>query len=438
MKKSLQLTSLAAMFVAASAFSAEPAPTVAPPPSPPTELSKAVTALSEELKTRMDLSGGDMVVRLDKLYGKALSAATAEQVARILGNATLAQLERQVAANGDTEYSFKLQPSSYTGTDGGAANWGALAVTQTMDKAGVNSTGSLRWDQLDWTHHQTQVVVRLMTMDGQQRRVGPGQWVGKASGGIVSTTILNPAMPMPLTLSALRYDMASEPRGKLVDYRYDVGIAAVSTPAVMISDLRFKMRFTGLDLAALQSMAKNQGIATLAPEKQLEAMLPLLRAMLKSAKANKSAFEIDDLSGAFKGHRLVIKGRVTAAPGADSKLARFEDIANKIDANLTVTVPMGLVKEVSQSMARQQLTASAKGEPVNEQAVVQMGTAMSDGVVGQMVSKGFVRMEGDALVSNIVFKAGKLTVNGQVVQLPKAQTAAPAKKAGAPARPSAK
>jgi TonB family protein len=80
---------------------------------------------------------------------------------------------------------------------------------------------------------------------------------------------------------------------------------------------------------------------------------------------------------------------------------------------------MALLREVTNVLAEVQVKAKNKGA-ANPREVAQLAGSMNDIALGKMVSSGYVRVEGDMLVSDIEFNGGKggLRINGKPAALP--------------------
>lgn len=438
MKNTVRIATLSALLAAAPAFAAtKPAKAPAKPAVPPSALMQAFNALSTDLKAAMG-GGSDMIVRLDKLNDASLSAATKSQLKAILGEAMPSGIERQPAIGGGTDYSFTLKPGSYTAPEGGGLRWSELTVKESMDKDLSHASGTLRWNQLDISGKTMQVTVNDMRMDGKQERAVPGSelWIGSGTGGAASVVAQDSSMPgFVMNFDNISYNASSSMRGKLIDLVYQSTVKRIALMGGQVDDLHFNFRMMGLDMATLAKLNASKKHPFVKPDQALEDLLPTLRTLAQSARANDTAFEIDDFSMGYQGNRLGLTGRISFAPGSDADFATLAALGKKIDAKLTVTVPTALILDVAKLFARKQMSANPQAV-VNDAAVNQMGESMRDMAIGKIMGSGFGKLENDVLIIPIEVHEGVITLNGKTVELPKQP--APAQAPAAAPAPAAK
>ncbi|MFP5390839.1 MAG: DUF945 family protein, partial [Gammaproteobacteria bacterium] len=208
-------------------------------------------------------------------------------------------------------------------------------------------------------------------------------------------------------------------------------IARIAMLGEQIDDTRFTMHMNGMDMETFKAISKHQKAEKPEKGKELEALLPSLQALARSARTNNTSIQIDDISLGFHGHRVAISGSLAVAPGIDADFDTLAGIGRKVDAHFTVKVPTALILEISTLMARKQSAASNPSAPVNEAATAQMAQGMRDMVVGKMIGEGYARLEGETLVADLDIKEGTFSVNGKAIELPKGgakpAAAAPAK-----------
>ena len=438
MKNTVRIATLSALLAAAPAFAAtKPAKVPAKPAVPPSALMQAFTSLSSDLKAAIG-GGTDMIVRLDKLNDASVSAATKAQAKLILGEAMPSGIERQAAIGGGTDYSFSLKPGSYTAPEGGGLRWSELTVKESMDKDLSHASGSARWPQLAISGKTMQVTVNDMRMDGKQERAVAGSevWTGSATGSAASVVAQDSSMPgFVMNFDDISYTVASTVRGKLIDLAYQSAVKRIALMGGQVDDMHFNFRMVGLDVATLAKLNSTRKHPMSNPDKALEDLLPALRSMAQSARANNTAFEIDDISMAFQGNRVGLTGRISIAPGSDADFATLPALGKKIDAKLTVTVPTALILDVAKLFARKQMSANPQAV-VDEAAVNQMAESMRDMGIGKIMGSGFGRLENDVLIIPIEIHDGVITLNGKTVEMPKQP--APAQAPAAAPAPAAK
>ncbi|MFP5392327.1 MAG: DUF945 family protein, partial [Gammaproteobacteria bacterium] len=234
MNKTVQTTALAVLIAAApmigtAAPRKAPAAKAAKPAAPAaaSPLSEAWTALTNELNESME--GGDMVFRLDKVYGKPLSAPTQAKLKRVFGDTDPATLTRQANAAGGFDYRFTLVPFRYVDADGGALNWTELVATESIDAAQSQISGAFKWERLDYKAKGLNITVNGVNGVGEQSRSGGDTWTGKGSGRVESIVFDDPSKPgLAPRMEAITYEASSTARGKLVDGAFTMNIARIA------------------------------------------------------------------------------------------------------------------------------------------------------------------------------------------------------------------
>jgi uncharacterized protein YdgA (DUF945 family) len=213
-------------------------------------------------------------------------------------------------------------------------------------------------------------------------------------------------------------------RGKLVDIAYDVNVKAIRMLGEQVDDMRIVSRGTSIDAKAFEVLSLAMAANPRSPDDKdlFGGNKKEIIAFAKNVGANGSALELDEISALFRGHKVMISGRVSLAPLKDADFKTAAAFSSKVTARLEVTAPVGLVTEIAAIMARQQ--AKAKEQVVSEEAVAQMAQMMTDGMVGKVTSSGFATLKDGMLSAIVEFKGGKLMINNKVIELPKAKPAA--------------
>lgn len=145
--------------------------------------------------------------------------------------------------------------------------------------------------------------------------------------------------------------------------------------------------------------------------------MPIFKQFLSQAAARGSSLIIDELRATYHGNTASLKGRVAVEGRGELELNAA--LAKRILARFSVRVPIAMIKDIAGTATRKQMMAKAPGQPVNEQASAQMTQTGTDSIIGQMITKGFARIDNGYLVSDLEFKNGILRVNGKEVALPK-------------------
>lgn len=421
--------SLALLLATASAFAATPAPPPQPPvrkpPPPPGPVAEAMTAMMRELGAATPASMPTRQ-RLDTLMRFRHSEATAAKLAKIYGAVTPWTLQRLPTGAAAANYVGTLSPLHFIDADGSTVDWAAaityIGVGADDQTVSINS----RWPSFSAADKAVRISMRDMTLSAQQNRALDGLWFGTARinvGSVDFEPLTAGAAAGPrVSFQGMRLDTRLVDHQAKLDLGYDIGISRIGVGADGVDNFRLATRLTGIDrrtmleLQVLGEKVRTQGDAAAAPEQRREAIKPMLQAMTRGAIRSGTALEIDELSAAFHGQTLRASGRIALEGAVESDADHPAALLKKMVLRLHVQAPIGLLREVSKVLAEQQIKAKNKGvaEP---QAVAQLAASMQDLALGKMISSGYVRVEGEQLISDIEYKGG-LRINGKEVKMP--------------------
>jgi TonB family protein len=424
-KKILLSTAVSAALVVGPAFAKQPAAPAAP--KAPTEMGQALVALQKELKPLSNTMSGDMVVLLEKLEARQYDAASRARFAKVFGDPDAFKPRRAAAGPGQRAYTVGLKAHAFADDDGSRFSWSDLGLTITFDKTGRQMRTSGQWQTLGIETRDLTATVSGMSVRGQSNRSANDIWLGSASVAVDQVNIAAKDAPFTMTMDKLTVVTVITPRAKAADLAYDFRIKSIKAAGEQVDGVRMAMRFNGIDIESLEAFSRDSDIdqSTLTPEQQLAVMVPRLRKIGSVLIRNGGSIDIQEISAGYKGNRAVIKGRV-AMPGAkESDLDSMASFMKKVHASFEVRVPVALIKDIANNVARKQVQSQNKnGQAVSEEAVQQAGQSFTDVVLGKALGEGYARMDKDTLVSTIVFSQGKLTVNGKALALPAPKSAA--------------
>jgi TonB family protein len=413
-----------------SATAAPVTPPMAPPMKPPAPgpVADALSAMAQELGAATPPTM-PVQQRMETLIKFRHSPATAAKLEKIYGSTPAWTLSRlpptnAAAANGTALYRGALSALHFKDTDGSTVDWDPLAVEIGVraDGKAMNFVG--HWPQLTSVSKDVRIAMRNMTVEGKQERSADGLWFGAAWVDIASV-VFEPTRGGPrIALEGMRTDQRMSDRQKLVDLGYQFQIKRIAVGTDGVDNFKLSTRLTGIDrqtMLELQAYGEKQAAAgqpATAAEKRA-ALVPMLNAMARGAIRSGTALDIDELSASFHGQTLRANGRVSLENAVEADADNAPALLKKLVVKLHVTAPMALLREVTNVLAEVQVKARNKGA-ANPREVAQLAGSMNDIALGKMVSSGYVRVEGDTLISDIEFNGGNggLRINGKAAALP--------------------
>lgn len=437
MKKLLLCSTLAsALFATVPAMGAE-APPATPPAAPQSDVVDALTLAAKDLRTALGDGKGNPIPLLDKMAAYEFPEATREKLIKVFGQARPVTVARVPAPKGKVAFDVALQAHAYRDNNGTNFQWTPLSTQLLLDAAGRNMDGKGSWAQLDIAGKEVSARLSDLALVSKHRRNADDIWLGKSRIEIakvaIGATDKEKSKDALMTMDELVAQSVTTQRGKVYAVSSDFRIKSIAVAGQQIDGLRLSARINNVDLKAFEAMSRAMGAQGegVTPEKQLDAMLPSMKAFARNAAARGTTIEIDDFSAGYRGHRATIRGRLMLAKAADADFDSMKALANKIIARFDIKVPVALIGEVAGSVVAKQANAQAAaqgGAPLTPEAARQAGQSFTDVIVGKALNGGFARLEKGVLVSSIEFKGGKLSVNGKPMALPTLPPKPPAAK----------
>ncbi len=450
MKKSFLLAgALGAALASYSAVGAAPvmaaaasAPAAAAPsPQAQSELIDAMSAAALELKAEFG-PDDDLAKTAERYRRFEFTPDTKKKLLAVFGSEHPFEMVSTPLPKGGTRFVLTLPAHNYLSSGGTNVNWSALTLAVLSDKGDKRRSISGDWSSLIAVGQDMTVAVRDISYEGKQSR-GPGDmWYGKQHmrvGGIMldgagavsanaSVKVDGPGQPGaaamsstgPVWLKGLEFDFDLAQRGKASNLAYRVGIESISVAEQQVERSNLALRVLNMDtatLAAFNSELQALNRSKLPAAEQQLAVLAVMKRFGKSLLKQGATLEIDDLSASYKGNKVALKGSFAFKQVVDADFDAPIRLLKKLVARAEIRLPLALVKDVSGQLARKQL-APRSAEPSFESEVADAAKNMASVVIGKLVGDGYARIEKDELRSSIVFKDGKLVVNGKPITLP--------------------
>ncbi|WP_323143031.1 DUF945 family protein [Massilia phyllosphaerae] len=422
-------STLAATLLAALPALADPAaaPSAPPVPGPPAAL-QAVRAALADLQRGID-PGLPLAQQFERLAAARPSPQTADKLRAAFGTDRLYAIERRPPAAGRQAWRATLFPLKYTAPQGTGVDWSEGLLDMAVEPGGKSARGHGSIERIAVEDATTRMTWRGIVFDSRQQRGHAGLWLGSVDAQIATAQFQDRKDGVGMDMNALRFSSRMTEKPKTIDIAYDARIGSVAVAGEQVDDIRFALRVTGIDkkamaeLKALQErrQARQETLAALTPQQQLDVLQPLLRSFGQAAMARGTAIEVDQIGASYHGIRAAIKGRIALQGATTADLDDAGRLLKKLVGRFEVLVPMALVSEIAGTIATRQVAAQAaqRGGSADPQAAAQLRQNITDLMVGKLVGPGFARLENDVLVSTLAWKNGVLTANGKPVPLPK-------------------
>lgn len=422
-------STLAAVLLAALPALADPAPApAAPPPPKPSPALQAVQALIGDLRRDIDPKL-PLEQQWERMAAARPSPQTADKLRAAFGTDRLYAIERRPPQAGKQAWRATVFPLQFSSPQGGTVDWSEGLLDMTVDAGGKTASGHGGIEHVTVEDATARMTWRGIAFDTRQQRGYAGLWFGSVDAQVANVQFLNRRDGSAFDMNALRLSSRMTEKPKAIDIAYDGRIGSAVAAGERVDDIRFALRVTNIDKKAMaelkalqeQQQARQETLAALTPQQQLDVLKPLLRSFGEAALARGTAIEVDEIGASYHGVRTVIKGRVALQGATRADLDDVGRLAKKVVARFEVRLPMALVSEIAGTVAAKQVAAQAaqRGGSADPQTVAQLRQNMTDLVVGKLVGPGFARLENDVLVSTLEWKNGVLTANGKPVPLPK-------------------
>jgi TonB family protein len=427
LRSTLAAALLAALPVLTATALADPAP-ASPTVSKPSPALQAVQAAILDLRRDID-PNLPLEQQWERMAAARPSPQTADKLRAAFGTDRLYAIERRPPAAGGQAWRATLFPLQFTSPQGSSIDWSEGVLDMTFAAGGKRANGHGAIERVTVEDATARMTWRGIAFDTRQQRGYAGLWFGSVDAQIAGMQFQNRKDGTTLDLNALRLSSRITEKPKTVDIAYDGRIGTAAAAGERVDDIRVALRVTNIDKKTLaefkalqeRQQARQETLATLTPQQQLEVLKPLLRSFGEAALARGTALEVDEIGASYHGIRAAIKGRVALQGATRADLDDIGRLAKKVVARFEVRLPMALVSEIAATVAAKQVAAQAaqRGGSADPQTVAQLRQNMTDLMVGKLVGPGFARLENDVLVSTLEWKNGVLSANGKPVPLPK-------------------
>lgn len=410
---------MAAIFIAGlpGALAAVPPPLKAP--SPPGPVGAAMTALVQELSAATPASMPAQQ-RLEALLQFRHSPASAALLEKIYGSTPAWTLSRLPSADGAAHYRGVLSALHYSDADG-STDWAALPIELAVSGDGRAVTYSGAWPSLASVDKTVRVTMRDLTLAGQQQRAADQLSLGSISIDVASMAFEPVGGGPRFVMEGIHNDSSMDEQNGRLGIGYQLAVRRIAIGGDGVDNLKLVARLGPLERASMLELQafSQQPLPTGASVEQRQAQLaPLLKALARGVIRSGSVLDIDELSASFHGQTIRASGRLSLDQAVEADADNLPALLKKLVGRLDIKAPLALLTAVSNTMAELQIRAKNQGVAA-PQAVAQLAATIGDAMLGKMVASGFVRVEGDLLVTDIVYSgSGGVRINGKAAPLP--------------------
>lgn len=388
---------------------------VAAPAALPAELDIALRYLGTEMDARMNPGKGNRV-RLDQPSKLPYADEQKAAVRAVFGTDQPLAITRLPGAGPHAKYTFTL-PAHHYPISKGQAMWSEVSMQIALDANARKMTGSGSWSTLTIAGGFGQAALQGMTFQSKQTRDASGLWLGDSNATVASMHFAPPGGSAGIQFQDTVYKLSVTRQGKKMQHQHDMLSKQVFVSGEQIDNVHFAYRMRNLDVDAMAKL-KEEGLklqrADLPQTGHDAAALKQVQAFFQTIALKGAILELDDLSGSYKGNTAQLKGSVSMPSATAGDVSTLEKFFKKVLVRLEVRVPLALLRDVTQVIARKTPTPPGK-DAQPPAAVEQMAQTMYDAAVGKLMSNGYARIEKEELRTTIDVRDGDVRINGKLL-----------------------
>lgn len=393
-----------------------------PVPKPPSPTAAALAAAVTEITAGR--ASGTYAQWLDTLPTFRFSPATSVLLVKQLGTDKLFSVRRQEATGGRRDYLVTAPALRHAGRDGSSISWETIQGTMQLQADGRAIANQFTAPRVTLDDKTMRVDIRALT--GSSTSVDSDSPYGDAAGEIGSVQMLMKSDGTTIGMDGLFAKFAITERADSASMLYEIGMRTLTVQEERVDDLHMAMRFNGIDKAALEQFnqlgkqvkAQQDKLGKSATPAQRGALMaPVLRQLGMAILGKDAVIDLDDLSFAYHGNTARMHGQVRMENLTVAELDQPAALLKKAVVHADVQVPAAMLRAFADGMAGKQLAKQQPG--ADAAAIAQLGAAIYDGMLKAALANGYVRIEGDMLVTSIDVRDGVVLINGKPLPMPK-------------------
>lgn len=397
-----------------------------PVPKPPSPTFMALSAAGKEIMAGH--KPGAYAAWMATLPGFRFSPATSKLLIKQLGTDKLFTVKRQDVLGGGQDYQFLAPALRHTDSDGSTFSWDTMTGSAKIAQDRISVANQFNAPRFTAEDKTFRIDVRDMSVAATSQDTGIGY--GDMTGEIRNVQILSKADGSNVALDGLFGKFGIKDEGAAVSMYYETGVRTITATDQRIDDLHLSMHFNGLDKAALDKLGKmgqdmkdqEAKLAKLSPEAQHAAMQeqfvkPFLRQMGVAVTGKGASIVLDDFSFGYRGNKASMRGQLQLDNVMPADLDQPVALIKKVAGHFDVQVPLAMLRAFSEAIVRKQL---AKTQPGADAATIEKASLQGyNAALQQAVASGYVKVEGDVLVTSVDIRDGEVLINGKPFQMPK-------------------
>lgn len=393
-----------------------------PVPKPPSPTAAALAAAVTEITAGR--ASGTYAQWLETLPAFRFSPATSVLLVKQLGTDKLFSVRRQEATGGRRDYLVTAPALRHAGRDGSSISWETIQGTMQLQADGRAIANQFTAPRVTLDDKTMRVDIRAVT--GSSTSVDSDSPYGDAAGEIGSVQMLVKSDGTTIGMDGLFAKFAITERADSASMLYEIGMRTLTVQEERVDDLHMAMRFNGIDKAALEQFnqlgkqvkAQQDKLGKSATPAQRGALMaPVLRQLGMAILGKDAVIDLDDLSFAYHGNTARMHGQVRMENLTAAELDQPAALLKKAVVHAEVQVPAAMLRAFADGMAGKQLAKQQPG--ADAAAIAQLGAAIYDGMLKAALANGYVRIEGDMLVTSIDVRDGVVLINGKPLPMPK-------------------
>lgn len=384
---------------------AQPAET--PKPAPTAAL--ATDYLMRELGSRLTVKQGK-TIQPDKASSNIYSPEQIAAVRAVFGSSEPLVVKRLPAAGGRTNYSITL-PAGQFQDEQGLSKWSQASIQLAIAPNG-SQTASAGMPALSIVDKTVHLEVERMSSAGSMRA---DYWSGKSRGEIGKMRFMQPgAQEDEFSVDGIHFGNEFKRKGQYFGGLSEITVDRMGTQSVALDKLHVALRWRKLDAGAMATLKlemdrmRIEGVDADKASQSLARYAPLLKRLVMLG----AAVDIEDLSAIYNGHKVGIKGRLSMPNATEADFESGPAIFKKLAGQLEIAVPLPLLREVADAIARNDKSKeAAKTSPEQQSAQIY------EMMLGKALANHYARLDKDVLRTTIELKDGQLAVNGNPISL---------------------
>lgn len=368
---------------------------------------------------------------LATLPGFRFSPGTANRLATLFGTDRLLSVTRNALPADTLNYVMTVPTLRRDNPDGSRYAWSEMQAHLTVQPDGTAYLTSFNAPRIV-AQGRTLSMEADATALSSWARTSNDLWTGESILAVGALSIMDRADGAGVRVDGLVVKSGSIDLGGTVDLFTEIGARTLTVQGVRIDDPHIDIHLNGLDRKAVQAFDRirgqsaNEGASGRQPSpgsaQQDPFMAPLMRQLGLALRKNGAAVEFDDISFSYGGSKASIHGKLHIENATPDDIAQPTDILKKVVGHIDVQLPLAMLHALAHDMAGK-LLAGQYG--ADAEAIAVVSTRNYNDLLGTAMASGYVRLEGDMLVTTVDIHDGAILVNGKPFQLPDAPPPAP-------------